>query len=157
MNPYKTSDDQWFFFTGLEATRHLPAVCNAIGRPELLEDERFSDASAIRRNRTEVIALLDKIIGEQTMEYWARKFDESGVWWAPAQTPAEVVKDPQLLENDGFLDVIGGSSGQAIRSVSGPVTFTDPADPDARVGSAPTTVPGLGEHTDEVLAELESP
>jgi crotonobetainyl-CoA:carnitine CoA-transferase CaiB-like acyl-CoA transferase len=36
------------------------------------------------------------------------------------QTPAEVVADPQLLANDGFVEVEGG----AVRSVNGPITFS---------------------------------
>ena len=46
MNPYRTADGRWFFFTGLEADRHLPAVCRALGRPDLLDDPRFADAVA---------------------------------------------------------------------------------------------------------------
>ncbi len=67
MNPYLTRDERWFFFTGLEAERHLPAVVRALGRPDLLDDERFASAGAIRRNRVEVIALLDELIGERTL------------------------------------------------------------------------------------------
>ncbi|WP_426571457.1 CaiB/BaiF CoA transferase family protein [Aquihabitans sp. McL0605] len=144
MNPYKTSDDQWFFFTGLEAARHLPAVLRALGRPELADDERFASAGAVRRNRTEVIALLDEIIATRPFAEWAEVFDREGVWWAPAHTPAQVVEDPQLLANDGFIDVDGG----ALRSVNGPITFSGMIKREARV-------PGLGQHTDEVLAELD--
>ena len=69
------------------------------------------------------------------------------MWWAPAQTPAEVVEDPQLMANGGFVEIDGGPSGRQ-RSVNGPVSFSDA--PGARVAS----VPGLGQHTDEVLQEL---
>ena len=103
-----------------------------------------ASASAIRRNRTEFIALLDRIVAERPLAEWAERFDREGVWWALAQTPAEVVEDPQLLANDGFVEVEGG----AVRSVNGPVTFSDATRrPD--VG-----VPDLGQDTDEVLAEL---
>ncbi|MGD0880146.1 MAG: CoA transferase [Acidimicrobiales bacterium] len=146
MNPYRASDGRWFFLTGLEADRHIGAVARALGRPELLEDERFSNASAIRRNRTEFIALLDGIIAERPLAEWAERFDREGVWWAPAQTPAEVVQDPQLLANDGFVEVEGG----AMRSVNGPVTFTGVARRDT------VRVPELGEDSDEVLAELSA-
>ena len=123
MNPYRTADGRWFFFTGLEAERHIGAVCRALGRPDLLDDPRFADAAAIRRNRTEVIALLDEIIAERPLAEWAERFDREGVWWAPARTPAEVVEDPQLLANDGFVEVDGGARARA-RSVNGPVTFS---------------------------------
>src|SRR5207302_4257265 len=55
MNPYRAGDGRWFFITGLEAERHLPGLIRALDRPDLLEDPRFKDASAIRRNRTAVI------------------------------------------------------------------------------------------------------
>ena len=64
MNPYRAADGRWFFFTGLEAARHIGAVCRALGRPDLADDPRFADASAIRRHRTEIIAIFDEIIGQ---------------------------------------------------------------------------------------------
>jgi crotonobetainyl-CoA:carnitine CoA-transferase CaiB-like acyl-CoA transferase len=150
MNPYLSADGQWFFFTGLETERHLPAVCRALDRLDLLQDPRFSSAKEIRRHRSEVIAILDEVIATRPMSEWAERFDREGVWWAPAQTPAQVVEDPQLIANDGFVDIPGpsGSDAAAMRSVNGPVSFSDvPPRP-----SGP--VPGLGEHTDEVLGEL---
>ena len=57
MNPYRTADGRWFFFTGLEAARHIGAVCRALGRPDLADDPRFADAGAIRRHRVEIIAI----------------------------------------------------------------------------------------------------
>ncbi len=148
MNPYRAADGRWFFFTGLEAGRHIGAVCRALGRPELLEDPRFADASAIRRHRVEVIAILDEIVAERPLAEWAERFDREGVWWAPAQTPAEVVEDPQLLVNDGIVEIDGGGTKSAQRSVNGPVSFSDLAD----TRRAP--VPTLGQHNDEVLGEL---
>ncbi len=148
MNPYRARDGRWFFFTGLEAARHIPAVCRALGRPDLLDDPRFADAGSIRRHRAEVIALLDEIVAQHPLDVWAERFDREGVWWAPAQTPAEVVEDPQLLVNDGIAEIDGGASGAVQRSVNGPISFSDVS---AR-RYAP--VPSLGQHTEEVLAEL---
>ena len=75
----------------------------------------FADATSIRRHRAEVIALLDEIIGQQPLAEWAERFDDEGVWWAPAQTPAEVVEDPQLLANDGIVEIEGGGIGRPQR------------------------------------------
>ena len=148
MNPYRAGDGRWFFFTGLEAARHLPAVCRALDHPELLDDPRFADAASIRRHRIEVIATLDEIVAGRPLAEWAKRFDEEGVWWAPAQTPAEVVDDAQLLANGGIAEIDGGDAGSIQRSVNGPVRFSDV--PVRRY--AP--VPGLGQHTDEVLREV---
>ena len=96
MNPYLTADGRWFFFTGLETMRHLPAVLRALDRTDLFDDPRFADARTIRRNRVEVIALLDEIIGQRTLADWIERFEAEGVWWAPAQSPAEVVDRPAV-------------------------------------------------------------
>ncbi|MGA3147834.1 MAG: CoA transferase [Acidimicrobiales bacterium] len=148
MNPYRAGDDRWFFLTGLEAGRHIDAVCRALDHPELLEDPRFADAASIRRHRTDVIAILDGIIAERPLAAWAERFDEEGVWWAPAQTPAEVVVDPQLLANDGIVEIDGGGTGSGQRSVNGPVSFSGVA------GRRCGPVPALGQHTEEVLEEV---
>ncbi len=148
MNSYRTKDGRWFFFTGLEADRHIDDVYRALDRPDLHDDPRFADARALRKNRTEVIAVLDDIVAERTLEEWAERFDDDGVWWAPAQGPADVLVDPQLAANDGFLELRNEADGTTGRSINGPVSFSDlPV-------RAAAPVPRLGEHTDDVLAEL---
>ena len=107
---------------------HRRPCCRALGRPDLLDDPRFADAGAIRRNRTEVIAMLDEIVAEQPLAVWAERFDREGVWWAPAQTPAEVVDDPQLLANDGIVEIDGGATGACSgRSTDRSASPTSPA------------------------------
>lgn len=148
MNSYRTGDGRWLFLMGLEADRHIEGVCRALGREDLLADPRFADAAALRRHRTEVIALLDQAIGERPLAEWAERFDHHGVWWAPAQPPVAVVEDAQLAANDGFLWLGGGPDGGGQRTVNGPVSFSGVAAPRGR------TAPRLGEHTDEVLKDL---
>jgi len=147
MNSYKASDGRWFFFTGLEAGRHIEGIYRALGHSELMADPRFSSASALRKNRTEVIAILDQIIAQEPIAVWAERFDREGVWWAPVQGPAEVLADPQLRINDGLLES-EDDSGQTLLAVNSPISFSD-----LPVGRAPAA-PRLGEHTEEVLAEL---
>jgi crotonobetainyl-CoA:carnitine CoA-transferase CaiB-like acyl-CoA transferase len=145
MNPYRAGDGKWFFFAAVETARHFPAVLRALGRADLLDDPRFADASSIRRNREEIIAILDEIIAQRPLAEWAGRFDAEGVLWSPAQTPAEVVEDPQLHAN-GFVEFTDGTSTH--RSVNGPVSFSGVDRPSTR------RVPKLGEHTEEVLREL---
>jgi crotonobetainyl-CoA:carnitine CoA-transferase CaiB-like acyl-CoA transferase len=148
MNSYRAADGRWFFFTGLEADRHIGPICRALGREDLLSDPRFADAGAIRKNRTGVIAILDEVIAAQPLNVWAERFDREGVWWAPAQGPAEVLEDPQLAANNGFLELRNEPDGPPGKSVNGPVSFSDlPIRP-----AAPA--PRLGEHSEAVLAEL---
>jgi crotonobetainyl-CoA:carnitine CoA-transferase CaiB-like acyl-CoA transferase len=147
MNSYRAADGRWFFFTGLEANRHIDKVYRALGREDLHDDPRFADAASLRKHRSEVIAVFDEIIAGHPLAVWAERFDREGVWWAPAQGPAEVLEDPQLAATDGYLER-HNEDGTVNRSVNGPVSFSDvPVRP-----AAPA--PRLGEHTDEVLKEL---
>jgi crotonobetainyl-CoA:carnitine CoA-transferase CaiB-like acyl-CoA transferase len=149
MNSYRTSDGRWFFFTGLEADRHIDPICRALGRPDLRSDPRFADATAIRKNRAEVIAVLDEIIAQQTLDVWADRFEREGVWWAPVHGPAQVLEDPQLAANGGLLEA-ADEGGDGRRAINGPVTFSDYS---ARRASP---APRLGEHTEEVLNEMRA-
>ena len=93
--------------------------------------------------------MLDEIIATRTFDEWAERVRAPRASGGrPAQTPAEVVEDPQLLANDGLVEIAEGAGGPAQRSVRGPVSFSDTA-----TGPA-GPVPGLGEHTAEVLGEL---
>lgn len=147
MNSYRTSDGRWFFFIGLEVDRHLPAVCRALGRADLSDDPRFADAATIRRNCAAVISLFDDIIGTRTLGEWSEVFEREGVWWAPVQTPAEVLADPQFLANEGLVEIDRHSDDPGERSINGPVIFSD-------VSRRPGPAPALGEHTTEILEEL---
>lgn len=154
VNSYQAGDERWFYLIGLEAARHFPGVCRAIGRPELVDDPRFDRASGIRENRRELIAILDDAFVAQPLDHWAESFDEHDVWWAPCQTMAEVVADPQtdalgaLIETE-TSDGVRTADDRPIRTVAAPARF------DGQVFHPRRPVPTLGEHTDEVLAELD--
>ncbi len=146
MNSYRASDGKWFWLIGLEADRHFPGLTRAIERGELIADARFGDARARRHNRGDLIALLDDAFRTRPLAEWSARFDAEDVWWAPVQSPAEVIADPQAHAAGAFAQVRGadGSDGPAI---AGPVSFD---------GHTPTLgpVPALGEHTRDVLSEI---
>src|SRR6185369_7161463 len=50
------------------------------------------------------------------------RFDTHDVWWAPAQSMAEVVEDPQLRAVGAFVE-IENPGGDPIPSVNSPITF----------------------------------
>jgi crotonobetainyl-CoA:carnitine CoA-transferase CaiB-like acyl-CoA transferase len=149
MNPmcncYRSGDDRWFWLLGVEADRMWPKLCEAIDRPDLLTDERFSTARGRRRDASTLIELLDEVFARSTRDELTDRFDRHDVWWAPVNTPAEVLADPQVIAAGAFIDVPEGEGAPAHRAVATPITFHGRDLPP--VGS----VPGLGEHTAEVL------
>jgi crotonobetainyl-CoA:carnitine CoA-transferase CaiB-like acyl-CoA transferase len=151
LNSYRTADGRWLFLTGLEVGRHFADVCRVIGRPELVDDPRFRTPRDLRRHSGEYIAILDEVFAAATLEEWAERFEVHGIWWEPVSTPAEVLEDPQLVDTDGFVEVPAGDG--TLRLAAGPVSFArSPHDGPGRTRE----VPGLGAHTQEVLAALDA-
>lgn len=146
-NSYRTADGRWFFLVGVQAQRHIGSVLRAIGRDDLLDDERFRTARGIARHRDVLIPLLDAAFGAQTLEHWARVFDEHGVWWAPVQTLEEVVADRQAAATGAWIDV-ERAGGERLPSVDSPIRFDGLSRP------AVPEPPGIGAQTREILREL---
>jgi crotonobetainyl-CoA:carnitine CoA-transferase CaiB-like acyl-CoA transferase len=146
INNYRDRDGRWFWLIGLEGERHWPDLCRAIGRPEWIDDERFASARGRRKNSAELCGLLDAIFATRPREEWGQMFDRENVWWAPVQSVEEVIEDPQVRDGGGFVDV--PDDGGAATMVATPVDFADTP------WEARSMPPDLGEHTDEILAEL---
>jgi crotonobetainyl-CoA:carnitine CoA-transferase CaiB-like acyl-CoA transferase len=146
---YKAADGRWVWLLGVEADRHWPRMVRALGLMELEHDPRFATAAARRENARSLMAILDATFAERPLAEWIQRFDEVDLWWAPVQTPAEVVSDPQAQAAGLFVDLPGARHG--VRSVSSPVHFSD-CDTRPRRG-----VPQLGEHGNEILQEAGIP
>lgn len=142
VNPYPTADGRWLWLIGVEADRHWPATARALGHEEWLDDERFSSAGRRRRNAADLVGALDEAFAAHDLAHWADALDAEGVWWAPVQTYAELVEDPQALAAGVVVDVPGGP-----RSINTPVDFG------GDIGLPPAGVPAVGQHTAEVLEE----
>lgn len=149
MNNYAASDGRRFWIVGLEPERHWPALCRAVGRPEWRDDPRFADARARAANSAALIAALDDIFATRPLEEWARIFaGEPDFFWSPVNTLEDVVADEQFHAAGGIVDVPDGQA--AVPMVATPADFHG-------TPWAPRSVaPELGQHTEEVLADLEA-
>jgi crotonobetainyl-CoA:carnitine CoA-transferase CaiB-like acyl-CoA transferase len=148
INPYRAADGRWFWILGVESDRMWPKVLAAVDRSGWAEDVRFRTARDRRHHAAELIAELDAIFAGRTREAWTAVFDEHDVWWAPVSTPDEVLADPQAAAAGAFVDVPGGAWVDGHRAVASPIAFDG-----GQV--TPRPVPALGEHTDEILRELD--
>jgi len=147
-NSYCAADGRWFFLVGVEASRHLPKVLRAIERADLLADERFQDGRQISKNRREFIALLDGAFASKPLAEWIEIFNEHDVWWAPVQSPTDVVVDPQARASGAWIIVDQGAVGGAAESVDSPIRY------DGQSRTRVQGAPKVGEQTREVLREL---
>jgi crotonobetainyl-CoA:carnitine CoA-transferase CaiB-like acyl-CoA transferase len=147
VNSYCDKEGRWFWIVGLDGDRHWPPLARAIGHPEWIGDPRFATVADRAANASELIARLDEIFATRTRNEWGAIFDaEQDLWWAPVQTPNEVVADPQARACGGLVDVPDGEA-----------TTTLPATPVDFEGTpwAPRSMaPEHGQHGDEILREL---
>ena len=143
---YRTADGRFLSLVMLESDRYWADLVQHLGAPELAEDPRFVDSRARAEHGPECVGVLDELFARRTFEEWkAILADAKGVW-APVQTAAEVLVDPQALAN-GYVRDVEAKSGTVFRMVPSPLQF-DETPPDL------TRAPDHGEHTDEVLTEL---
>jgi crotonobetainyl-CoA:carnitine CoA-transferase CaiB-like acyl-CoA transferase len=149
MNNYAAGDGRRFWIVGLEAERHWPALCRAVGRPEWLTDPSFDNARGRAVNAVQLIAELDAIFATRPLAEWAEVFaGEPDFFWSPVNTLEDVVADEQFHAAGGIVDVPDGPA-------SVPMVAT-PADFHGTPWAPRSAAPELGQHTDEVLAELEA-
>ncbi|OBH39522.1 CoA-transferase [Mycobacterium intracellulare] len=149
MNNYAAQDGRRFWIVGLEPERHWPALCRAVGRPEWCDDPRFADARSRAANSAALIAALDEIFATRPLDDWAQNFaGEPDFFWSPVNTLEDVVADEQFHAAGGIVDVPDGDAAV-------PMVAT-PADFHGTPWAPRSAAPELGQHTDEVLADLEA-
>jgi crotonobetainyl-CoA:carnitine CoA-transferase CaiB-like acyl-CoA transferase len=146
-NNYTAGDGKRFWLLGIESDRHWPALTRIVERPEWQDDARFASSRARSTNATTLVSALDEVFATQPRDEWARRFNaEKDFFWAPVNTVAEVVADTQTVASGTLVRVSDGTYNRPM--VATPVDFSlTPA-------VVKTRAPRLGEHTDEVLAEL---
>lgn len=134
--------DGWMTVGALEPQFWL-RLCELIERPDLA-----GDAFAMGERRDEVIDDLSKLFAERTRREWMDVFAGEDVCVGPVNDFEEAFDDEQIVHRDM---VVEGDlpSGESVRGVGNPIKLEDGRD--APVWRRPP--PGMGEHTNEVLAE----
>ncbi|QNJ95592.1 CoA transferase [Mycolicibacterium fluoranthenivorans] len=149
MNNYAAGDGRRFWIVGLQGERHWPALCRAVDRTDWLTDPKFAKPRDRFVHARELIACLDEIFATRPLADWATVFDgEPDFFWSPINSLDDVVADEQFHAAGGIVYVPEGDS-------SIPMVAT-PADFSATPWAPRTVAPKLGEHTDEILAELRA-
>jgi len=147
LNVYKCADERWIAIAVLEHERYWPAVCNAIGRSDLLEDPRFSTFVEAQKNATVLTEILDEIMLSKPVAEWEHIFDENDIACQRLLTAEEINEDEQALAND-YLRPFTFRNGKTINIATPPFQVSSLGEYEIR------PAPLIGEHTDEVLREI---
>lgn len=151
---YATAPDQAFLcedqrWVGVSVTSEAEwrAFCGAIARPDLLADARFRTNRDRVTHREALSAALEPVFRARPQFYWMMVLTDARVPCGYPMRFEELRYHPQVTENDYIVDV--ETSGWGRVSTGGPPWRF------SRTPATWTGTPIPGEHTGEILDELE--
>ena len=122
-------------------------VFRALDQAHLAHDERFIDQTSRARHRDELRPLMDAAYLRFTTKELSERFEIEDVPYSLINDRGDVIKDPQVEAMDALLTYDHPQAG-LVRTPR----------PAAQYAETPSNIrshtPALGEHNDEILAEL---
>ena len=122
-------------------------VCDAIGRPELVEHQDFKNAEDRARNRKALNREMARGLATKPSAEWVEIFNKAGVPCGPIYRMDQVFADPQVQHIQAAAEVTHPRLG-TLRLINQPVKLSRTP---AKLASA---TPERGEHTEEILLEM---
>ncbi len=144
-NPYRTSDG--FLCLLIYNDRQWRSFFDAIGKPELIDDARFSTQAARSEHIAEVYRFVAVELEQRPTAAWLELLERADVPAMPLHTPETLLTDPHLAEV-GFFRLEEHPSEGLIRVMETPSRWSS-TEPSYRLHA-----PRLGEHSRDVLGEL---
>lgn len=144
--PFATSDGSVVIAVGNDG--QFRQLCQALGVPELGHDPRFVTNAERIAHRAELSAELSGLTSGFTMDGLMAALEAAGVPCGPVNTVDQVFADPQAQHRQLTIEQTRADLAEPVRTVASPI----------RLSRTPVAYdrppPALGEHTDQVLAEL---
>jgi formyl-CoA transferase len=128
--------------------------CEAAGHPEWAQDARFASNTLRVKNRESLIPILQAVTRTRSTAQWIALLEDKAVPCGPINDIGQAFADAQVQARGLRVDQAVTSSQPAAGAVASIATVASPL----RLTATPPVLqrppPALGEHTDEVLAEL---
>ncbi|UOK73055.1 MULTISPECIES: formyl-CoA transferase [Ancylobacter] len=141
---WETDPNAYIYFT-IQGHAWAP-ICKALGKPEWIDDPAYNTAEARQDKIFDIFAFIESWLADKT-KFEAidilRKFD---IPCAPVLSMKEIANDPSLRKSGTVVEVDHPKLGKYL-TVGSPIKFSD-------VEVEVTASPLLGQHTNEVLAQL---
>jgi crotonobetainyl-CoA:carnitine CoA-transferase CaiB-like acyl-CoA transferase len=123
-------------------------LCKAIGREDMLNSPDFKGGKKRAENRAKLNSILNESLSKKTGDEWIEILNQAGIPCGPIYTIDQVFADPQVKHLGIAATVEHPKLGRKQILANAATLSRTPA----RVA---TPTPEIGEHTDEVLRELE--
>lgn len=136
-----------YLTVGTIADAEWKGFCDAVGRDDLAQDERFSTAERRNLNATVRINTMAEVLRGGKRDEWLEKFDAADVPCAPVLRRGEILTNPQVVSND-LIQTLEQKSVGPVRQPRPAARFSRTL-ADIRGGA-----PLIGEHSAAILDEL---
>lgn len=144
-NLYPTADGTWILIAG-NGDAIFRRLAEAMGKPELAADERYSTHRARGARQDELDDLIARWTQEHTLQELLAVLEAHDVPAGPVNDAAGVAADPHFRERGAVVPVETDEYGRLLMQGVVPRLSETP-------GSIRWAGPRLGAHTDEVLKE----
>jgi len=120
--------------------------CEAIGAPELADDQRFITNAQRQAARPELVSAIEGHLKEDTREQWLARFEQFGIPAGPILDMQEAFASPLATERDMRVEIEHPKAGR-INQVGAPWKL------DGESSAIRLPPPLLGQHTVDVLRD----
>ena len=122
-------------------------AAEVLGHPEWAKDERFAMNRSRVENRETIDGLIQEAFKRDRADAWVSKLKAVGVPCGKINSVADALADPHTVAR-GMIETVEHPTIGALKMLGIPFKFSDTQ---CSVRHAPPT---LGQHTDEILAEI---
>ncbi len=112
-NIFRSRDEKWIVIAA-NADGVFRRLCDAIGRPELADDERFATHLARGDNQDEIEGIIAGWALERDASEIDRVLNEAGVICGPIYTIEDIFEDPQYQARDMLVEHVDPEFGPYI-------------------------------------------
>jgi crotonobetainyl-CoA:carnitine CoA-transferase CaiB-like acyl-CoA transferase len=141
---YETSDG--WITVAVQTNAQWVALTEALERPEWLDDARFKTPALRQVNVEARLALTQAVLKNGPAEHWLDRLTKAGVPCAPVLTRFAVVTAPQVQALGSVVEFDHPRAGR-LRQMRNAARF------EGTPAAIRRGAPGLGEHSEEILAE----
>ena len=144
---YQCKDGEWIMLSVLEYDRYWPTFCKAVGREDIVNDERFNKRDNMVQHKAALGKIMDATFITKTLDEWITILRTNDIVHDKLRHFKDVLTDEQAWANDYLEKVTFANGAQAVLPCT-PIKA-------AEEGPYPYgRSPLLGEHTKEVLRQL---
>ncbi|WP_339230285.1 CoA transferase [Oceanobacillus sp. FSL K6-2867] len=143
---FKTKDG--FILIGAGNQKLWENLCrHVLTKPEWIEEQRFLTNSIRAENAAELETEIEQVLTTESSDYWLGLLDTHGIPSGPILSYDQTLNNEQIKSRDMILDYehpVGGS----MKTLGFPAKFSETP------GHLSKPAPLLGQHNQEILAEL---